>query len=585
MKRILGFTAIFLLLSPMAFAAVVEDWSNVNQGKDAGTYADTLGSKIEFVVEDGSDGAKVVKLTSTLVQGGWCGVWRAIAADLSQSTSLKFKVKASAPGQVEVDLQDAYNVQYIANVPVTSKDWTEVTILLSSFIKNPYYTPPGAVLGHPMDLSRTNSMNLSPHIPGASVVEIGPIEAVGGTAAPASPAAPAAASSVSKSETQTEKASGLNWVVNGDFKSTGGWSGSLVTQPGRNNEPAAFLENTKLNWTQLAQRIDLPQPAPPSIEISAWMKCAEIVPGMHEWEKCRIMVTFSDAKGTQVGGWPTDVALEEGSKDWAPYNHQYQVPTDAASANLQLVLGNCTGKAWFSGLKMEVYDYDLKPLPAGIKETHPDRRPPLEYKTDNWLFDPGFETPGTYDWQMARVVAEGRQSQRCLFAENAPPNWNLSYQDVSFQGKNPAQVVFGGWVKTEGVIKGAGSSTEPARLSLYFRDGQDRMLGGWQAKAAQVAGTTSWTYYEKRYVVPPVAAGSACGRGLGNCSGKAWFDDLSLSLLDKNGKKMLVSRTARAGQRHFRLVRLPAAPGRLRRARWTSPSSTTPRRGSTVSSR
>ena len=46
-------------------------------------------------------------------------------------------------------------------------------------------------------------------------------------------------------------------------------------------------------------------------------------------------------------------------------------------------------------------------------------------------------------------------------------------------------------------------------------------------------------------MVPPGAAGLHVAAGLGNGSGKAWFDDLSLSLLDKNGKKMSVTRVAR----------------------------------------
>ncbi len=197
MKKLLGLTAITILLASPVYSGVIEDWSSVTPGMNVGTFADNLGSKVEFATEAGPGGQKAIKLTSTLVQNGWCGIWRGLSADLSKNKSLKFKVKTSAPGQVEVALQDAYNVQYIASCTVSSKNWTEVTIPLSSFIKNPYYTPPNAVLGNPMDLSRTTSMNLSSHIAGDSVVEIGLIESAG--TAPASPAAskPAAGASTS----------------------------------------------------------------------------------------------------------------------------------------------------------------------------------------------------------------------------------------------------------------------------------------------------------------------------------------------------------------------------------------------------
>ena len=169
---------------------IIEDWSSVNPGRDTGTYTDALGSKIDSVLENGPDGRKASKLTSTLVQGGWCGIWRNISADLSKNTSFKFKVKSSLPGEVQISLRDTYNVQYTTSFRVTSKDWTEVTVPFSSFQKDPYYTPPDAISGHPMDLSQTKAMNLASQIAGDSVVEIGPIETVG--TAPA-----AAASSVS----------------------------------------------------------------------------------------------------------------------------------------------------------------------------------------------------------------------------------------------------------------------------------------------------------------------------------------------------------------------------------------------------
>ncbi len=187
MKRFLSFAVVLLLLSSSAFAAVIEDWSRVNPGQDIGTFADTLGSKISFDIENGPGGNKAIRLTSKIAASGWCGIWRSIAADLSKSGSLKFKARSSADGEVEIALKDAYNMQYVAMFQVSSKDWTEVTVPFSSFNKDPYYTPPDAVPGHTMDLTMTKNMNFQPEITGDSVVEIGPIEAVGKASANAAP--------------------------------------------------------------------------------------------------------------------------------------------------------------------------------------------------------------------------------------------------------------------------------------------------------------------------------------------------------------------------------------------------------------
>src|SRR5208283_2833488 len=187
MEGLLSFAVVLLLLSSSAFAAVIEDWNNVNPGMDSGTYADTMGSKVSFTVEAGPNGSKAIKLTSAMVQNGWCGIWRAVAADLSKFGSLKFKVKSNAAGEMQIALKDSYNVQYVAMFQVLSGDWTEVTIPFSSFNKDPYYTPPDAIPGHAMDLTKTKSMNLQPEIIGDSVVEIGLIEATGKASANAAP--------------------------------------------------------------------------------------------------------------------------------------------------------------------------------------------------------------------------------------------------------------------------------------------------------------------------------------------------------------------------------------------------------------
>jgi hypothetical protein len=545
MKGLLSFAVVLLLLSSTAFAAIIEDWSNVNPSRNIGTFADTMGSKISFTIENGPNGNKTIKLTSTMIVNGWCGIWRAVAADLSKNNSLKFKTRSNAAGEAQIALKDSYNVQYVAIFQVSSGDWTEVTVPFSSFNKDPYYTPPDAIPGHPMDLTMTKNMNFAPKIIGDSVVEIGPIEAVGTAAEGGAQAAPeTGASSVLKEQGKADELSGFNWIKNGDFKSAGNWTGTLVTKPGMNGEPAAFLENTNPAWTMLAQSVNLPQPSPPAMEVSGWMKCDNIVQGRHDWEKCRIMVTFFNVKGAQVGGWPEDLAQGLGSKDWALYTRQYSVPAGAAMASVQLVLGNCTGSGWFSGLKMQVYDYDMKLLPAGTRQTHAGRKASEKYRTGNWLFNPDFETPGSYDWQFAGVATEGRQSLHSLYSENAPPSWNLASQDVSFNGTHPAAVVYSGWIRTDGVVQGS-DALDAARLGIYFRDGQDRQLNGWQDAAALVTGTTGWTHYEKRYDVPTGAASAHVTAGMGGASGKAWFDDLSFTLLDRDGKKMEDTRVGR----------------------------------------
>jgi hypothetical protein len=172
---------------------VVQDWSSIQPG-NAGTYADSA-SKVEFAFDAGPKGGeKALKITSNISASGYGGVYtNANGVDLSKFGTLKFMVKSTAPGDLQLAITDAYKVQYVAKTTIPSKDWTQVSVSLSSFSKDPYYTPPDAVTGHPIDLTKVGNLNFSPQTKGDSVVLVGPVSADG------SPSAAAASSSASSS--------------------------------------------------------------------------------------------------------------------------------------------------------------------------------------------------------------------------------------------------------------------------------------------------------------------------------------------------------------------------------------------------
>jgi hypothetical protein len=195
MKRFLSLAlSVAVLQAAAAFGAVVQDWTNVGQGM-AGTYQDSNGSKIEFAFDAGPSGSKALKLTTTLASGGYAGVYTSGTFDLSKYGVLTFMAKTTVPGDVQIAIKDAFNVQYIGKVAISSTDWAPATLTLSSLSKDPYYTPPDAITGHPMDLSKVGNLNFSPQIQGSSVVLIGPVSGSG------TPSASAASSSSSSSTT------------------------------------------------------------------------------------------------------------------------------------------------------------------------------------------------------------------------------------------------------------------------------------------------------------------------------------------------------------------------------------------------
>jgi len=172
----------FLMIAVAAsfsWAGTLEDWSNLRPGENIGTYADGNGSKIEFGPGKGpAEGQKSLSITSNLVSGGFCGVWHPLSGDLSKAQALRFQVKGSAKGTVQLALEDAHHVQYIVKFEAQPGEWKEVTLSFTSFVQHPFYTPAGADLGHPMDLTQVNSLNLQPEVAGPFTLQVGPIEGV-----------------------------------------------------------------------------------------------------------------------------------------------------------------------------------------------------------------------------------------------------------------------------------------------------------------------------------------------------------------------------------------------------------------------
>ncbi|HJT24169.1 MAG TPA: carbohydrate binding domain-containing protein, partial [bacterium] len=252
MKKILSLLLTAMLLQASAvFAAVVEDWSNI-ASSNTGAYQDSNGSKIDFAQDAGPEGGKALKLTSNLVSGGYCGVWHTISADLSKNGSLKFKAKSTVPGDVQLAIVDAFGVQYVTKASISSKDWAVVEVPLSSFAKDPYYTPPQAVLGHPMDLSKVSNLNFSPQVQGASVVEIGTVESSGTASASTSSAASTSSSTTSTSSStassgaavQVLDAATVDSKAAGTFQDSQGSSFTFTTKDNPSKKGQKYLSIT-----------------------------------------------------------------------------------------------------------------------------------------------------------------------------------------------------------------------------------------------------------------------------------------------------------------------------------------------------
>lgn len=149
----------------------------------------------------------------------------------------------------------------------------------------------------------------------------------------------------------------------------------------------------------------------------------------------------------------------------------------------------------------------------------------------NALFNPGFEN-GESDWELwgGALSGEPRSGKYSLKVSTDEAKWTGAHQIVPIP-EHARQVRLSGWLRVQHVRKGS-EAWEMARFTLEFLDATKRLTGGYQTVTGEAQGDMDWTYYEKEYQVPKDAAFVKVQTVIGNARGTAWFDDLSLILLD-----------------------------------------------------
>src|SRR5436305_2019720 len=108
-------------------------------------------------------------------------------------------------------------------------------------------------------------------------------------------------------------------LANGDFSAGGaGWTlpgGARVEAGGYGGGPALRGRNAQGGYSFASQSVALDGGRYRKIHLEGWMRWANVVLGANSWEGARMHLTFHDASGKQLGGWP-DAGIFSGISDW-----------------------------------------------------------------------------------------------------------------------------------------------------------------------------------------------------------------------------------------------------------------------------
>ncbi|MCS6950366.1 MAG: carbohydrate binding domain-containing protein, partial [bacterium] len=177
-------------------------------------------------------------------------------------------------------------------------------------------------------------------------------------------------------------------LLNGGFEQGAtGWSlpgeAQAVSEGAREGRNCLRVSTRSPSWAMAGQDCQLPKGAK-RVRLSGWMRTEKVRAGANPWEKARMQITFSDANGQLVGGYPPSVDID-GTTEWTFYSRDYEVPAQAVRVSLAVGLHNATGTVWYDDLRLEAYDMQGNALEA-MTESRTDTRDwyPLDTSPDDY---------------------------------------------------------------------------------------------------------------------------------------------------------------------------------------------------------
>ncbi len=150
----------------------------------------------------------------------------------------------------------------------------------------------------------------------------------------------------------------------------------------------------------------------------------------------------------------------------------------------------------------------------------------------------GFEADSS-EWILGKaVVTENshRGGKRCLMITNDTAHWSYGDQFIRISN-GTKEITISGWIKTSDVVRGQ-ESWETALLNFEFVDSLLTHIDPYPEAAAEIVGTTEWSFYSKTTAAIERAYAIKFHIALGNAIGTAWFDDLKVLFLDAAGVEL-----------------------------------------------
>ncbi len=154
----------------------------------------------------------------------------------------------------------------------------------------------------------------------------------------------------------------------------------IKSKNGTVETPVLRIRATLPAWDTTLGRSFVLAEEPAVVRLRGRMRVEKVVAGVEPFMSARAQVTFHDAEGERIGGWPAG-ELVSGTRDWFTFEQTHRPPAGTRGVGLTLGLVNSSGLVEFADLELEVLDQAGNSIAASA--------PPEEERTDTrawWVF-------------------------------------------------------------------------------------------------------------------------------------------------------------------------------------------------------
>ena len=313
-----------------------------------------------------------------------------------------------------------------------------------------------------------------------------------------------------------------------------GWSGSgsVVNDPHSGNYAYKLIGKPN-RWRDLRQEV--PVTANTLYRFSGHLSVRDISRGNYLFQ-----VRWLDARNKEIRGARKNFGQSRANSDYKYHSIDLMSPENAVKARLMLQASKANGYAYYDDVSISVVEPELSqpsdPERLTIISVSDSTEENVSPQSINLLRNEGFEAGDKSGWSGSGSVVNEPHSGNYSFKLKGKRNrWRDLRQEVSVTGN--VLYRFSGYLSVRDISRGT------YLFQVRWFDARNREIRGTRKNFGKSRSNSDYKYHAVDLMSPANAVKARIMLQASKANGYAYYDDVSISLVDANQPTLLVSGT------------------------------------------